>query len=365
MGQLMSTRRKKDATTHSGERRITPEATSDTGLDICSCPPVSSLCLLSTMEQDNETQEWDDEEHNQVLPVPSALNSLLRTRLQTLFSSTSSLTILLLHVSQLEHIHLTPETDIVHKRRRYHPSASIVEQVLMNVRRAIRMEDSVYLDIGKAAAIIFPNVDQEGAYTILERVFNSVNLLQAETITPPLTHETDIVLGIGSYPEQGPSLEHVLSSAGRVVHRLTLRPAITMHLWDEMPMGESTSSFYDTLDDTEQDNENMRQQNTLSSSLVKASTLPSEPSSTHDATPIPFLRLPATLSTRLKNLLTYKIAVQLRCVPMGRDHNRLTVAMADPTDTQAVQKLQKVTGMRIFPVACDNDALDALLAEQW
>lgn len=348
----MSIRRKKDTTTHPNERRVA--ATSNTELDLCSCPPVSSLCLLPVMEQNSEGQEWDDEEHSQVLPTPPGLNAILRTQLQTLLPSVSSLSVLLLHVSQFEHIHITPMTEVVHKRRRYHPSASIVEQVLTNIRRAIRMEDSVYLDTGKGAAIIFPNVDQEGAYTILERVFNSVNLLQAETITPPLTHETDIVLGIGSYPEQGPSLEHVLASAGCVIHRLTLRPAI--HLWDAMPMGDSTSSFQDTFNDIAQDDESIQPQH-----------VPSIPVSPpfHDATPIPFLRLPPVLSVRLKNLLSYKLAVQFHCVPMGRDHNRLTVAMTDPTDTHAVHRLHEITGMSIFPVACDNDALDMLLAEQW
>ena len=348
----MSIRRRKDTTTNPTERRVA--ATSNTELDLCSCPPVSSLCLLPAMEQNSDGQEWDDEEHSQVLPTPPGLNAILRTQLQILLPSVSSLSVLLLHVSQFEHIHITPTTEVVHKRRRYHPSASIVEQVLTNVRRAIRMEDSVYLDTGKGAAIIFPNVDQEGAYTILERVFNSVNLLQAETITPPLTHETDIELGIGSYPEQGPLLEHMLASAGSVIHRLTLRPAI--HLWDAMPMRDSTSSFQDTFDDIAQDDESIQPQ-----------YVPSFPVSPplHDATPVPFLRLPPVLSVRLKKFLAYKLAVQFHCVPMGRDHNRLTVAMADPTDTHAVHRLHEITGMSIFPVACDNDALDMLLAERW
>ncbi len=358
----MSTRRKKDIVTDTAKRHVAPEATGDMALDPCSCPPVSSLCLLSAAEQNSE--EWDDEEYSQVLPTPPALNALLRTRLHTLLSSTSSLSILLLHVSQMESIHITPTTEVVHKRRRYHPAAGIVEQVLMSIRRAIRMEDSVYLDTGKGAAIIFPNVDQEGAYIILERAFNSVNLLQAETITPPLTHETDIVLGIGSYPEQGPSLEHVLAHAGRVMHRLTLRPAIATHIWNEMPMGESTSP--DIFDYMTPDGENIQQQN-VPSLLAKASRHSSVHAlpSVQDPTPVPFLRLPTTLSARLKNLLSYKIAVQFHCVPVGRDHNRLTVAMANPTNADAVHTLHEVTGMSIFPVACDNEALDILLAEQW
>ncbi|GAC1682943.1 MAG: hypothetical protein PVS3B3_03440 [Ktedonobacteraceae bacterium] len=256
---------------------------------------------------------------------------------------------------------MTPETEVVHKRRRYHPTAGVVEQILTNVRRAVRTEDSLYLDTGKGAAILFPDVDQRGAYSILERVYNNVNLLQAETIVPPLTHETDIVLGIASYPEQGPSLEQVLASAGRVVHRLTLRPAIAMHLWDTMPSTESTLPPDTLLDSTYNDGD--AQHTTLHVSPVTQSASMSP--STQDTMPIPFLRLPTTLSTRLKNILPYKIASQLRCVPVGRDHNRLTLAMADPTDADVIHTLYERTGCSIFPVSCDKDALEALLAEPW
>ncbi len=358
--RVMSTRRK-DTTVNTNKQYTSSKTTSTiTQLDICSCAPISSLCVLSTQEQERETPGWHDEEDDQFLPVPLALNTLLRTHVQLLLPSSTSLSILLLHVSQLEDIQMTMETETIRKRRRYHPSASVVEQIVTNVRRAVRTEDSMYLDTGKGAAILFPDVDQQGAYTILERVYNSVNLLQAETIVPPLTHETDIVLGIGSYPEQGHSLEHVLARAGRVIHRLTLRPAITSHLWDTMPAAESTSSFHDTFDTETQDDANTQ------STFLKL-PLPTHgvPLSAQEITPVPFLRLPATLSKRLKSLLSYSVATQFRCVPVGRDHNRLTLAMADPTDTSAISILHESTGMSIFPVSCDKDTLNALLAEPW
>ncbi len=329
-------------------------------LDICSCAPISSLCLLSTQEREKETQVWNNEENDQLLPIPPALNTLLRTHVQLLLPSCTSLSVLLLHVSQLEDIHITPETEIVRKRRRYHPAASVVEQIVTNVRRAVRTEDSMYLDTGKGAAILFPSVDQQGAHTILERVYNNVNLLQAETIVPPLTHETEIVLGIGSYPEQGRSLEQVLASAGRVMHRLTLRPAIISHLWDAMPSAESMLSFRDTFDTETQDDENT-QPASLALPFATQSVLPT----TQETSPVPFLRLPTAVSKRLKSLLSYSVATQFRCVPVGRDHNRLTLAMADPTDTNAISALRESTGMSIFPVSCDKDALNALLVEPW
>ena len=324
-------------------------------LEICSCPPLSTLCQQSASEKLEE-----DEEYEQLLPVSPTLNSRIRTRMQELLASTPSVSILLLHVSQLENIYITPETEVVHKRKRFHPSTNVVEQVVTNVRRAVRVEDDVFIDTGKGAAILFPHVNRQGAYIILERVYNSVNLLQAETIVPPLTLETDIMLSIASYPEQGQSLEAVLACAGRVMQHLTLRPAITQHLWDTMPPAEHPLPFLDAFDLELRDNEN-----TQSTPLVHFLAEQDTHSATQDTTPVPFLQLPSSLSKRMKSLLSYKMATQFSCVPVGRDHNRLTLAMANPMDAAAISAIHERTGMSIFPVSCNKDALETLLAEPW
>jgi GGDEF domain-containing protein len=283
------------------------------------------------------------------------LNTTLRFQLQTLLPSASFLGVLLLHVSQLEQIHISPETTLVHKRQRYHASASIVEQVMGNVRRAIRGEDLVYVDEGRGAAILFPEVDVAGAHKIIERVYNNVNLLQAETLIPPLTHETEIVLGIGSYPEQGASLEQLLASASRVFYRLTLRPAITPHLWDTMP--SASSSKEEGEDDIQVHTPNTPNDDKWTPLIAD--------SSIQDFKAIPYLQLPNALSPRMRSLISHEIALRFRCVPVGRDHQRLTVAMANPTDAESIQKLREITHMTIFPVSCDSKALDQLLQTKW
>lgn len=323
-------------------------------LEICSCLP------LSPQHPSGMEESMEADENEQPLLAPPTLLSLLRTRMQSLLSSVSTLSILLLHVSQLEHIQFSASTGVLHRRKRFHPSDGVVEQILTNVRRAVRTSDDMYLDTGKGAAIIFPNVNGQGAYTILERVYNSVNLLQAETIVPPLSLETDIVMSIVSYPEQGQSLEAVLGSADRVTRHLTLRPAVTPHLWDTMPPGGSTLPFLDTLESQQQDGQCAQR--------IASAHAPTEQCahmSNRDTTSVPYLQLPSSLSKRMKSLLSYKIATQFSCIPVGRDHNRLTLAMANPTDTDAINALRERTGMVIFPVSCDREALEALLAEHW
>jgi Type II secretion system (T2SS), protein E, N-terminal domain len=305
--------------------------------DLCTCLPLSRL----------HQGPWEDHAENteqltEVTPATLEMNSSLRSQLENYIPRSSSLSVLLLHISQLEHIHITPKSAILQKRHRYHVSASLLEQILINVRRTIRSSDHMLVHLGASIAIILPDVDQEGSQALLQRVYHSINLLQPETVIPPLKRETDITLGIGSYPTPGASLEELLYQTGFIASRIILRPAVTTQLHGTRSIGVVGVNLLN------------RHQNEEDDSLVAART-----------SSIPFMLLPARLSSRLKHLIPYPLACELRCAPVGRDHNRLTVAMAFPTDTQAIDRLRSATGMTIFPVSCEAKALDSLLEQSW
>lgn len=302
----------------------------------CDCPPLSLLHRLPGSDSESATEIVP------VTPATQELNRNVRLRLAALFPRTTPLSLLLIHISQLDHVHITPRTLVLHKRHRYHAPTSFLEQVLINIRRMMRNTDQVILHEGTGAAIILPDVDQEGAFGVVERVFHSINLLQPETVIPPLKRETDITIGIGSYPQPGKSLEELLYHAGCVTHNLTLRPAVTSQLHGSKATLPAEISIGQTLDDE-----------------------PGSPANSHLASGIPYMQLPARLPQSLKRLIPYRMACELRCAPVGRDHNRLTVAMAYPTDMQAVLRLQSATNMIIFPVACEISALDAMLSKEW
>jgi hypothetical protein len=154
-----------------------------------------------------------------------------------------------------------------------------------------------------------------------------------------LKRETDITIGIGSYPQPGKSLEELLYHTGCVAHNLTLRPAVNAQLRGGKTVLPTDINIGQTLDD--------------------------EIGGSRHANGIPYMQLPARLPQSLKRLIPYQVARELRCAPVGRDHNRLTVAMAYPTDTQAIHLLQNTTGMVIFPVACEISALDTMLSKEW
>lgn len=300
--------------------------------DLCSCQPLSLLHKILSPEEDNSDAEQF------VLATPE-LHAHLRSLLENLFPRSTPLSILLLHIFQLEHLSLSSESTVLRKRLRYHAPESFLEQVLVNVGRAIRSYDRMLTHAGTGAAIIFPDVDQYGAYSILERVYHSINLLQGETVIPPLKRETNILMGIGSYPEPGTSLEHLLYHVSVMARRLTLRPAIMTQLWEQKPT-----------------------RTPVETPSKSAGPLPTGQAR---SSAVPYMQLPNELPARLKHLLPYNLALELRCAPVGRDHHCLTVAMADPTNVTAICYLKEMTGMTIFPVSCEVAQLNALLEKKW
>ena len=300
----------------------------------CMCQPLSSLQTVPLAGQE------EDEAVEHVVPATALLNTKLRTSLQAAFPRSTPLSLLLLHVSQLEYTYVASQMS-THRRRRYHASPELLEQILVNVRRAVRREDEMLIHEGTGAVLLFPDVDQHGAAAILERIYRNICLLQAETVVPPLKRETIILIGIGTYPEPGASLEQLLYHAGRVARRLALRPAIATHRQPLSPDPEAEKPL-----------------------LTKDENCAVAPSR-EVSTSIPFMQLPAEIPARLKQLIPYDLALTLHCVPVGRNHRCLTVAMTNPTSREDIRRLQMVTHMTIFPVSCEEDALNVLLEQKW
>lgn len=308
-------------------------------IDECECLPLIAL-------SGGQAQQGDD--YRPMTPVTPELGGYLREHLSAYFPRSSPISVLLLHISQLEQAHISPKFALLYKRRRFHAPESFMEQVLANVRRSIRGSDQLIMHGGAGAAIIFPGVDREGAFSITERVYHSINLLQPDTVIPPLARETDIFVSMGSYPEPANTLEGLLHQTGYVVHRLTLRPAVTAQLRAHGAESEIEA-----------------ESSVRPATKTRHKGSPGEQPPPVNVSGIPYMQLPARLPARLRHLIPYHLARELRCAPVGRDHNRLTIALAQPTDAQTIEQLKKSTGMVIYPVACEISALDALLANEW
>ncbi len=79
---------------------------------------------------------------------------------------------------------------------------------------------------------------------------------------------------------------------------------------------------------------------------------------------IPYLSLlPRQLPSSVKRLVSRQLAQELHCYPVGRERNMLTVAMSNPQDNQALNRLQEETGLHIFPVLVHPQELQTVLEQ--
>lgn len=77
---------------------------------------------------------------------------------------------------------------------------------------------------------------------------------------------------------------------------------------------------------------------------------------------IPYLTfLPSRPPRRALQVVSARLARELRCYPVGRERNVLTVAMLNPQDHLALERLQQETGLLIFPVLTHPQALESAL----
>lgn len=297
----------------------------------CNCVAPDRLFSAPDSKRGSEEQEFE-----QCVPMSPVLADELRVVLRERehCGSGRPLSILLLHMSQVEAPPLAPESVMLYHRRSYHASAGLLSQVLANVHKVIRSADQMFIAGEGGIAFIFPDVDRQGIQRILERVHRSISLLQAETMIPPLTRETIIVLGGGTYPDSSASISELGVQIGHVAYHLTLRPVLTAQLHGVMPI--------------------------LAPRVEKV-----VPEKRSHMPGIPFMELPKTLPRHLKRLIPHRTAQELRCVPVGREYHTLTVAMVDPTNNTTISRLQQMTGLTIFPVACAEQQLTSLLASGW
>jgi len=101
--------------------------------------------------------------------------------------------------------------------------------------------------------------------------------------------------------------------------------------------------------------------------------LPALPSTTEDESELPELArklgipylnlLPQKLPAGVQRLVNPSLAQELRCFPIGRERNTLTVAMQNPQDNEALNRLHEETGLLIFPVLAHPETLQHALEQ--
>jgi hypothetical protein len=81
---------------------------------------------------------------------------------------------------------------------------------------------------------------------------------------------------------------------------------------------------------------------------------------------LPYLSpLPRDVPDKVLRSIDPGLALELRCFPLGRERNVLTVAIADPDNRTALERLRSATGLHIFPVLTLPHELQGALERLW
>lgn len=314
------------------------------GAGLCHCRPPA--LLAAAFEERGHALAFDLE---QITPISPELYNHLEKRLRTLFPRSTPFSMVLLHIAQIEQTTEFPPC----KPRYYHALPVLLEEVLAQIRRSIRRNDYILTHEGVGAALIFPGVDERGIYGVVERVYHNISNMPRERFSGLSKRETVIVMGVGSYPTPAPTLDRLLYAAGNTSYRLAFPDAPFANRWEAGRDQDEDVAFWD--EDERETGDHL------------PATFAIEHVYTHMplSRSAPFMHLPVQIPVRLKQLLPYEVARSLQCVPAGRSHHSLTVAMAHPQNTEHIDTLQAVTGLTIFPVSCDLTALANLLEQPW
>jgi hypothetical protein len=199
------------------------------------------------------------------------------------------------------------------------PEAQSACYFLENLRSLVRKTDLVLL-LHTVVYFMLPGADLQGAHIVQERLWEAlvwrVHNIEAGVLTP-----SNISSGYSAYPEPHADLEQCVMASG--INSLDFQLAETC----------------------ERDNAKDDELPALARKLG-----------------IPYLKLlPRKLPREVRRLVRPELAVELHCYPIGRERDTLTVAVANPQDSQMFDRLRKETGLRIFPVLAHPQELQMVL----
>jgi Type II secretion system (T2SS), protein E, N-terminal domain len=201
--------------------------------------------------------------------------------------------------------------------------------LLQNIRPLVRKTDLVFLHQHRLYFVLLA-ANLEGGAIVEERLWEAllwrVHNISEQKLLPPDT----MTIGHSAYPDPHPSLSALFESADQVSRRFSTRAL--SHRDGQTAPGKQG------------DNEELPR---LARKLG-----------------VPYLSLlPQKPPQSVLHVVNARLAQELRCYPVGRERNTLTVAMTNPQDRSALERLRRETGLRIFPVLTHPEALARALEE--
>jgi len=208
------------------------------------------------------------------------------------------------------------------------------QYLLNDLRLLVRKTDSVFY-LGHSLYFLLHSANKQGGKIVQDRLWEALlwrvhNLSERDMVRPQ-----SMAIGHGAYPMRNNALRECITTAEEVMFRLDTQ--------SENEPGKHVEMAQDLQTKDELDQE----------LPVLARKLG-----------IPYLTLlPRKLPQSLQRLVNPQLAHELHCYPLGRERNMLTVAMLNPEDHSALDRLKQETGLHIFPVLAHPQALQVALEQ--
>jgi hypothetical protein len=221
----------------------------------------------------------------------------------------------------------------IHLHRPQQVQAS-TQYLLNSLRSLVRKTDIVFL-LNSTLYFLLLGANEQGGQIVRDRLWDALlwrvhNLAEQELLQP-----SSMATGHSAYPTPYSRVDQLLEAAQD--------PKISFNLQPEKTAQQATAPQYKELQEVAAEDE-------LPLLARKIG--------------VPFLPLlPRKLSRSVQQIVNPKLAQELHCYPVGRERNTLTVAMLDPQDRSALDRLRQETGLLIFPVLTHPRALQRALEQ--
>ncbi len=206
--------------------------------------------------------------------------------------------------------------------------------LLNNLRSLVRKTDSVLLK-GHNVYFLLPGANIQGGKIVQSRLWEALlwrihHVSERDVLRPQC-----MTIGHSAYPMHDETIHDFIAAADEASFRFDAQPEKVTRKHAAVARGKQT-------------------EDELAEELpVLARKLG-----------IPYLTLlPRKLPQGLQHLVNPKLAHELRCYPLGRERNMLTVAMLNPEDHSALDRLKQETGLHIYPVLTHPHALQVALEQ--
>jgi hypothetical protein len=193
---------------------------------------------------------------------------------------------------------------------------------LGSLRPLVRKTDQVFL-LNHTMYFALPDADLYGGEIVQNRLWEAL-MWRVHNVEANILCPRSISIGYSVYPTSDLDIEQCITEAGITREEFDLEPLSNVQ---EIPIAQDSDL----------------------SALARQLG-------------IPYLALlPRELPDKVWQLISPALARELQCCPIGRSRDILTVAMSDPQDSQALDRLRCETGLHIFPVLVHPRELQTVL----